>query len=282
MEGDHDMFDPYNAHLAGTRHTISRMSRLGPDALTCRVAVPDHRNSEKPPLVAIHGLHRGAEAQASLLAPLAAVQGQMVIAPLFERDNWPHYQQVVRKRRTDLALLSALDDFAIAGVNCTDGIELCGYSGGAQFAHRFAMLYPHRVARLTLIAAGWYTFPDLAPFPYGLGAPTSRHTFWQPRSIGLLGTFLSLPIRVLVGTEDDKVDENTRSGADIDAQQGRTRRERAARWVSAIEGAARECGVQPNIKLIELDGCGHDFRSCLAHPDALRQLFPDLELPQAQ
>ncbi|MEM6624665.1 MAG: hypothetical protein AAF674_20780 [Pseudomonadota bacterium] len=161
----------------------------------------------------------------------------------------------------------------------TDRVELCGYSGGAQFAHRFAMLYPHRVARLSLIAAGWYTFLDSKPFPYGLRAPKSRHTSWQPRSLGDLATFLSLPIRVLIGTEDDVVDENTRSGPEIDAQQGRTRRERAARWVSAIEDAARLSGIRPNIKLIELDGCGHDFRACLAHPEARRHLFLNPQIP---
>ncbi|MEM8791703.1 MAG: hypothetical protein AAGE80_08790 [Pseudomonadota bacterium] len=276
------MFDHSGNHAPAVGHELSHIARLGAEGLSCWTSVPTRRNPEKPPLVAVHGLHRGAKSQASLLAPHAALSGQTVIAPLFDREDWPHYQQVVRKRRADLAFLSTLDDLAMAGVSRTDRIELCGYSGGAQFAHRFAMLYPHRVARLTLIAAGWYTFPDPKPFPRGLGAPTSRHNAWQPRSVGDLAPFLSLPIRVLIGTEDDVVDENTRSGPDLDAQQGRTRRERAARWVSAMEDAARLSGIQTNIKLIELDGCGHDFQTCLAHPEAHRQLFPTPQTLQAR
>ena len=282
MEKKFDMFDHSGNDAPAVGHEVSRIARLGAEGLSCWTSVPAHRDPEKSPLVAVHGLHRGAKAQASLLAPHAASSGQTVIAPLFDRDDWPKYQQVVRKRRADLALLSALDDLTMAGVSRTDRIELCGYSGGAQFAHRFAMLYPHRVARLTLIAAGWYTFPDSKPFPYGLGTPTSRHNAWQPRSIGDLAAFLSLPIRVLIGNEDDVVDENTRSGPELDAQQGRTRRERAARWVSAIEDAARLSGFLPNIKLIELDGCGHDFRTCLAHPEARRHLFPNPQTLQAR
>lgn len=282
MEREHDMFDHSGNHAPTVGCEVSSIERIGANELSCWTSVPNHRSSEKPPLVAIHGLHRGVKAQVNLLAPQAAAQGQMVIAPLFDRDDWPHYQQVVHKRRADLALLSALDDVAMAGISQTARIDLCGYSGGAQFAHRFAMLYPHRVGRLTLIAAGWYTFPDPTPFPYGLGRPTSRRNSWQPRSVSDLIPFLSLPIRVLVGTEDDKVDENTRSGPDIDAQQGRTRRERAKRWVAAMQDAARLNGVQSNIKLTELDGCGHDFRACLAHPDAQRHLFHTPQIQQAR
>ncbi|MEM7745688.1 MAG: hypothetical protein AAF409_18465 [Pseudomonadota bacterium] len=275
------MFDHDCNQASGLGYEVSRITRLGAADLSCWTSMPARMDPKKPTLVAVHGLQRGARSQATLLAPHAAASGQAVIAPLFDRDDWPHYQQVVRKRRADLALLSALDDLAMAGIGHMDRIELCGFSGGAQFAHRFAMLYPHRVARLTLIAAGWYTFPDRTPFPYGLGAATSRHNTWQSRSRDDLAPFLSLPIRVLIGTEDDVVDENTRSGPELDAQQGRTRRERAGRWVSAIEDAAHLSGIQPNIKLIELDGCGHDFRTCLAHPEARQHLSPNPQTAQA-
>lgn len=276
MKKDQDLFSDSNPIAVTATHKISRVEWLGAEALPCWIATPELRDPTKPPLVAVHGLHRGAKAQATILGAQAAQVGQTVIAPLFNRDDWPSYQQVVRKRRADLALLSLLDDLAVAGVGGVGKFDLCGYSGGAQFAHRFAMLYPHRVARLTVIAAGWYTFPGAAPFPYGLGAPDDRRTVWRPRSILDLAGFFSLSIQVLVGTEDDQVDENTRSGPEIDAQQGRTRRERARRWVSAIRDAALQCGVEPNVTLNELDGCGHDFCSCLAHPDAFDGLFPNL------
>lgn len=275
------MFDQPNTDAAGGAHTISRISGLGTEALCCWIATPERRDPAKPPLVAIHGMHRGARAQATLLAPHAARAGQTVIAPRFAQETWPNYQQVVRRGRADLALLSLLDDLVMSGVERTERIALCGYSGGAQFAHRFAMLYPHRVATLTLTAAGWYTFPDRRPFPYGLGPPVSRKVQWRPRTIEDLTVFLGLPTRVLVGTKDNTADENTRSGPGIDAQQGRTRHERAIRWVSAMRNAALKCGVQPNIELIELDGCRHDFRTCLAHPAARACLFPSHEALQA-
>ncbi|MEM7683471.1 MAG: hypothetical protein AAF293_01510 [Pseudomonadota bacterium] len=267
------MFDHTRQPAGSSSVKLTRFGGLGSKGLPCWIAVPDRRDATKPPLVAIHGLHRGAKVQAAALAPYAEAFGQTVIAPLFAQEDWPRYQQVVRGGRADLALLSLLSDLAMAGISGTKRFELSGYSGGAQFAHRFAMLYPHRVSRLTVIAAGWYTFPDDMPFPYGLAAPKARSAGWHLRDLHDLRAFLNLPIRVLVGARDDQVDKNTRSGTKIDAQQGRTRRERAARWVAATRDAAHRCGIEPDITLTELDGCGHDFRTCLAHPDAQRQLF---------
>ena len=49
-------------------------------------------------------------------------------------------------------------------------VHLFGFSGGAQLAHRFAMLHPHLTAAVYAMAAGWYLLPDESiPYPYGLG-----------------------------------------------------------------------------------------------------------------
>lgn len=42
----------------------------------------------------------------------------------------------------------------------TANIFLYGFSGGAQFAHRFAMLYPEKVKGLSVATPGLVTLPD--------------------------------------------------------------------------------------------------------------------------
>ena len=136
--------------------------------LSCWLALPPEISIDAPPLVAVHGIRRGARDQASHFAARAAALGRPVIAPLFDVKAWPRYQQVVHRERADLALLALMTELRLAGIWRTRSFELFGYSGGAQFAHRFAMLYPHLVERLTVASAGWYTFPDnRRRYPYG-------------------------------------------------------------------------------------------------------------------
>lgn len=231
--------------------------------LACWLALPAMIDAERPPLVAVHGVRRDAEEQMRLLSSRAAELGQPVIAPHFDATNWPYYQQVVREGRADQALLALMQALKDEGIWVTDTFDLTGFSGGAQFAHRFAMLHPEKVSHLTVVSAGWYTFPDDAPFPYGLAPRPGRRGDWGPRFAARLDDFLRIPITVCVGALDNRPDRNVRSGPDIERQQGRDRMTRASRWVEALRCVARQRGVSPDISHEVLPGCGHDFAACV-------------------
>ena len=254
---------------------LEHLSFAGKAGLDCWIALPETRAKAAPPLVAIHGIRRGARDQAALLARRAAARGQTVIAPLFEQDRWPRYQQVVKKGRADRALFTLLALLQETGVIEERAIELCGFSGGAQFAHRFAMLYPDHIARLTVASAGWYSFPDAAPFPYGLGARDGAKRDWGGDMAHNLDRFLRIPINVAVGSRDSTPDANTRSTGNINEQQGRTRLARAANWTEALKRAARERNIEADITLSILPGCGHDFRQCVEKGGLCRIIVPD-------
>ncbi len=234
--------------------------RLEPPAW---VAMPAAVAAGAEPLIAVHGILRRAEEQARLFAACAAALGRPVVAPLFSAETFPRYQRAVHRDRADLALLGLLDALAAELGLATRRFALFGFSGGAQFAHRFAWLYPHRVTHLSLAAAGWYTFPDDAPFPYGLGPAAKRRLDFGRHCRANLRDFLALPIDVFVGAADNAVDENTRSGPAIDSQQGRNRLSRAERWTMALRLRALSLDIAPRITLRILDGCGHDFRQCV-------------------
>jgi pimeloyl-ACP methyl ester carboxylesterase len=257
--------------------TLLHVPAKGRGALACWLALPPKISTEAPPLVAIHGIQRDDKDQARLLAARAAAEGRPVIAPLFDARNWPRYQQVVRNKRADLAMLALMADLRLAGVWRTRTFDLSGYSGGAQFAHRFAMLYPNLVAQLTVASAGWYTFPDLAVFPYGLAARPGRADDWGPRFAAGLDQFLRLPIQVCVGAEDNIPDPNTRSAPEIDKQQGRDRVTRAARWAATLRQAASARAITPRVALAVLPGCGHNFRACIQRGRLDRLILPGAE-----
>jgi pimeloyl-ACP methyl ester carboxylesterase len=246
-----------------------------PGALACWLALPTTMAAGATPLVAIHGIRRGAREQARLFGARAAALGRPVVAPLFDAAHWPRYQRVVHRGRSDLALLGLMHELRLSGLWKTPTFELAGFSGGAQFAHRFAMLYPDRVARLNLVSAGWYTFPDAAPYPLGLAPRAGRRVDWGARFADGIGQFLQIPVRVCVGERDCVPDPNTRSARDLDAQQGPDRRTRAERWAGAFEQAARARGMQPDVAFHVLPDSGHSFRDCVRLGGLDRVVLPD-------
>ncbi|WP_227270141.1 alpha/beta hydrolase [Roseobacter weihaiensis] len=235
----------------------------GLTGLAAWLALPPYIDPTLPPVVAVHGIRRGAELQARLFAKRAAASGRPVIAPLFDAERWGGYQQAALRGRADLALIDLMASLAREGLIGANTLDLFGFSGGAQFVHRFAMLHPTRVAKLSIASPGWYTFPDNAPYPYGLSPPANRDANWARRLPANIGQFLALPMNVCIGEQDCVADKNTRSGDAIDAQQGLHRHARAHRWSAAIRAAATALGIRPRVALHVLKNCGHDFEACV-------------------
>ena len=225
-------------------------------------ALPDHADAGARPLVAVHGISRNASEHVAAFAPFTARTGQIVLAPLFRTADWPYYQRVrTTGRRADDALMAALDDLSARTGVSVDRVDLFGFSGGSQFAHRFAMLHPGRVGGLVLASAGWYTFPsEEDPFPYGI-APSGAEA---QRIVGLLHEFLRIPTLVTVGAEDTERDAGLRKERIVDLRQGLTRVERGSRWVSAMRDRAVRQGVPATIEFRTVAGCGHSFDDCVA------------------
>ncbi|HMA30796.1 MAG TPA: alpha/beta hydrolase [Casimicrobiaceae bacterium] len=219
--------------------------------------MPAQPGAGTPVVVAVHGISRNASDHHAAFAGLAQSRGAILVVPLFEAAEFRDYQRLGRDgrgQRADLALLSLID-----GVLSSRGLSgrrfhLFGHSGGAQFAHRFVMAHPERVARYAISAAGWYTFPDDSQdFPYGLRHPPSGIDMSRQR------LFLSVPGRVFVGMRDQRRGTSLRQHERVDAEQGRTRIERATRWTAAMNARAQALDLRPPLDLRQLPGSGHSF-----------------------
>lgn len=212
------------------------------------------------PLVVLHGISRNSRALFELFLPEATRQGRTLVVPHFSRKHWPSFQRPSHKARPDQALMEILRYLETGYAEFSGTLDLFGHSGGAQLAHRFAMLYPHRIGRLNIAAAGWYCLPNRSmPYPYGLGHDPSGHSkVWARRNEAMLDRFLALPISVFVGTADTVCDASLRSTPLLDDIQGRTRLERAAHYVATVKKAAHARSITPNVELTELQGCAHN------------------------
>lgn len=213
-------------------------------------------------LVAVHGISRNAMEHALAFQSLADRLGCHLLAPQFDRDAFRDFQLLglsERGRRADHALQSMLADLRRFGVDADARLVLSGYSGGAQFAHRYAMAHPRRIAALLIAAAGWYTMPDPSlPYPRGCGTGQGSGVVFDPAAL------LRKPVLVLVGDRDDERDDALRRDEWIDRDQGRTRIERARCWVERLAGEARRRDFAPRCEFGLVRGAGHDFGAMVA------------------
>jgi pimeloyl-ACP methyl ester carboxylesterase len=250
---------------------------FGP-TLRYRVYVP-HQPASGPPVVVLHGNGRDGGRTFRAFLPAAMEAGVPLLAPTFPRDRFPRYQVlagVSGPLAAARALLATLDDAAADLGLAVGQVDLVGYSGGAQFVHRFAMLEPARVRRAVVAAAGWYTYldPD-RPFPDGAGAGADSMG-WAMK----IDSALQVPMLVLVGERDFERDAAMRTDPQLDYRQGLDRRDRARRWTAHLEAAARARGLPVAASVELLPGCGHSFPALVERGGLVRRTFAFLREPE--
>jgi len=223
--------------------------------------VPAELDSARAPIVAVHGISRNAREHLEAFSPYACQTGRMLIAPLFSQERFDGYQRLDQGTpRADDALIGLTTKLVRQYGLTHRPFDLFGFSGGAQFGHRFALHHPQRVGSLIVASAGWYTFPSRSRrYPYGLR--TSETT--AGALTDHLSQFLRLPILALVGSRDTKRDSSLRTGRRLDREQGRHRLERAEQWIRSLHEAADHYGIDADISLQLLAQCGHDFGRCV-------------------
>ena len=219
--------------------------------------IPPNASTMTPLFVLVHGISRRAVEIIMGFRSEAERLGVALLAPVFGKEAFGQYQQVIDSRgaRADLALIDMMEFFGREiGIDAKPA-HLFGFSGGAQFAHRFAMIHPQRVQSISVAAAGWYTMPDPQwRYPYGIRThPVDGATF-DPSA------FLRLDRHVFVGTADRNRDESLRRSRRLDEMQGSTRVDRAEHWAAAMDAASCLFEAHPNASTFTLlKGVGHSF-----------------------
>jgi len=252
--------EPAGARWSLPRGQVLRRARHDDPTHEYFAYVPTAAEAGAPLFVGVHGISRNAEELAQRFSGQCEEFNVVLVAPHFSQGHSTDYQRLGRSGRgprADEALHSILEEVAwLTGAEIAR-IHLFGFSGGAQFAHRYAMAYPHRVAGAVVAAAGWYTLPDPRKrFPYGIRAtrdlPGVR---FDPEE------FLRVPITVMVG-EQDVSTADLRSTRRV-ARQGEDRVERARNWVGSMQAVARACRIAPRVSLEVIPGGNHSFTALM-------------------
>lgn len=235
---------------------LSRVQRADP-VLEYLIYVPRSVARGAPVFISVHGFSRNASEHARNFAPFCEALGVVLLVPVFARHSYEDYQRLGRRgrgKRADIALNQCLQEVRLLTGADVYQIYLFGYSGGAQFAHRYLMAHPHRVTRAVIAAAGWYTFPDhQRRFPHGIGL-----TCLLPGVDFNPTRFLHVPVHVIVGA-NDVGSANLRGTESTNEQQGKTRVDRARNWVAAMQAAAKKHGINPTVSFTEVPEMDHSF-----------------------
>lgn len=244
-------------------------------ALSYYAFVPEVFDPSRPPLVCIHGISRNAAEMAFAFSEQAARRGITLLAPIFTKARHRSFQKLAIGEgglRSDIAfnrMLAHAHDTLGVGI---EKVRMFGYSAGAQFAHRYTLINPERVAGQVLFAPGWYTFPtEQHAFPLGLGAPEGI----ELAPLHLAAT-LEIPTYVMVGTADTRRDPSLNSEPAVDELQGVNRLERARRWVTAMRQAAADRRKAPRVTLTEIPDATHLFSRNLGRLNLPAHVFDHL------
>lgn len=217
-------------------------------------------------LLLLHGISRNAAELATRFANAAQWDEWTLIAPIFEKQRFGQFQQMMAspgQTPSDHAIIALLERiFDDQGLE-PQPVHVFGFSGGAQLAHRFAMLHPHRIAGVFAMAAGWYLMPDeTLAYPYGLQNAGLHRTCDLFRA-------LTVPMVVAVGSLDTRCDNVVRQDPIINRKQGRNRYIRARKWHKAIHQTALKLGILHTISLQVIANGTHNFGQCVEETDLL-------------
>jgi dienelactone hydrolase len=222
-------------------------------------------------LVLIHGNSRDTGRMFRAFLPTAMARNIPILIPSFPASTYRGYQRLAGSAGPQTARL-AMDGTLRDAVNvlgiATTRVTMCGFSGGAQFAHRYALFSPHRVRRLVVASAGYYTYLEAdRRYPYGIGPSWLRGD-----SSPDVDAFLRVPTRVLVGERDVERTPDLRSDPALDRRQGSNRLSRALGWVDHLETEAGSRHVSSKVSFDLLPGTAHSFSSAVHRGDLVTRV----------
>ncbi|KAI5366537.1 putative alpha/Beta hydrolase [Septoria linicola] len=227
-----------------------------------------------PLVVNVHSTRRDAITCRDSLIDFADKHGVAVLAPLFpagldspfDLDSYKNLRS--ETLQSDLRLLDMLNEVGhIWPGTSTDPIILCGFSGGAQFVHRFTYLNPERISAVAIAAPGQVTKLNSEPWPKGIG---NASAVFPGEEIDIAAIAKIEDTLLLVG-EDDVFSEGQvdllqwmaarkakLEGETVHEKLGRTSRVQS---IKSLQHNWQKNGIEAELEIVP--GVGHSYQDLL-------------------
>ena len=228
------------------------------------IVLPKSFSSSSKCIVTMCGKNRNAYKMASYWSPFSNENDYVVAAPEFNADDWSTAAYSLGniftgstgkgdlnpKEKWTFNIVQQIQRELSNACGLADSMyQIFGFSGGAQFVHRSALLLPDsRVSRYFVANPGWYTFPDVTtPFPWGV-----RHTSLHVTNADITG-YTNGRLVILCGTSDTIRDDELNTGGNYDAQ-GSNRYERARNFFAFV----KRINPDSQWKFVDVPGVAHE------------------------
>ena len=203
----------------------------------------------------------------------------ILIAPHFSSTSYPNYALLEMATSSGKILtdqsknltnsISAFFTFFKSKYSLdSNKYRIFGFSGGSQFVHRYLMYgVDTNVERAVMGSAGWYTFLNNEPFPYGtkfMSIDRNRYEW-----------LLSIEMLFLLGEEDNDPNHsslNTTIGA---KKQGLNRYERGVNYFNSMVSFGEKFDMPFRWRYKSVSGLDHDTE--LMSLNAIPFLIDDLD-----
>ena len=196
--------------------------------------LPKEINENTKVIFIIHGNSRDVERYINLWLEPSKDKNVILVAPHFTRSNYSNFGtlQIARSSGKILKnqsnnLKNSLSSFFTYFKNKydlqTSTYSIFGFSAGSQFAHRYLLFSDDiQVDRVVLGSAGWYTFLNNEPYPYGMrNMPIERERYeW----------YLSREVLFILGAKDNDPNHESLNNSKGAKQQGSNRFERGQNY----------------------------------------------------
>ena len=196
--------------------------------------LPKEINQNTKVIFIIHGNSRDVERYINLWLEPSKDKNVILVAPHFTRSNYSNFGtlQITRSSGKILKnqsnnLKNSLSSFFTYFKNKydlqTSTYSIFGFSAGSQFTHRYLLFSDDiQVDRVVLGSAGWYTFLNNEPYPYGMrNMPIERERYeW----------YLSREVLFILGAKDNDPNHESLNNSKGAKQQGSNRFERGQNY----------------------------------------------------
>ena len=224
--------------------------------------LPKEINKDTKVLFIIHGASRDVNKYLEAWIDDAENKNIILVAPHFTKDSFKYYStlglasssgKMMDDSKTNLSNSIALffNIFKSKYSLSTDKYLIFGFSGGSQFVHRYMMYGKDtRIEKAVLGSAGWYTFLNNEPFPFGIKN--------MPLDKKRIDWFLSREVLFILGKSDNDPNHPTLNSNKKAIEQGEHRYERGRNYFNSLTHYAEQSKTPFRWRYKSVEGLDHN------------------------